>query len=76
MGGIDLDEWDSDEIIYMAFGIFGGLIVFFSIFCACCNRRRQRKSVDSIQSNQSNRSNQCNDNDNGNVFYFDMRVLI
>lgn len=58
MGLIDLDEWESDEVIYCAFGIFGALIVFFSICCACCNRRRQRKS---FISNKSNHSSQTND---------------
>ncbi|XP_037046456.1 uncharacterized protein LOC119081546 isoform X1 [Bradysia coprophila] len=48
---MELDDWDAQEVMYIAFGIFGGLIVFFSICCACCNRRRQqRKSAISVHS--------------------------
>lgn len=70
---MDLDEdmeWDS-KIMYMAFGIVGGLIVFFSICCSCCNRhRRLSKSATSIHSTNSNHSDQCaqSNDDAGNVF--------
>lgn len=72
---MDLDDWDTQEVLYIAFGVFGGLILFFSICCACYNRRRQqRKSVISAQSAQSNRFEQCTEVqpsvDDGNVFLF------
>lgn len=75
MDDIDMDmdmDWNSQEIMYLAFGIFGGIIVFFSICCACCNRkRRQTKAVISIQSNRSSRSTVPNrrvaSTDDGNV---------
>lgn len=73
MGDFDVDDLDYDQVIYWAFGVFGGLIVFFSICCACCNRRRKRKSDDSNQANQSNQSNHSkrsseSNNDDGKVY--------
>lgn len=80
MDKMDLDDWDMQEIMYIAFGLFGGLIVFFSICCACCNRRRRRQSktvisIHSNHSNQSSRRGQSNDED-GNVFILRFRLSI
>lgn len=73
--GMDMD-WNSQEIMYLAFGIFGGIIVFFSICCACCNRKRQQtKAVISIHSNRSSRSNRRVElTDNGNVYNMSHRT--
>ncbi len=53
----DADEWDTQAIMYMAFGIFGGLIVFFSICCACCNRRRKSQSKLNVPLDANTHSN-------------------
>lgn len=76
---MEWDDWDTQEILYIAFGIVGGLIVFFSICCACCNRRRQqRKSAISSHTTHSNHFDNCaqsnDDEDVGKIGIVDLRV--